>query len=425
MADFLYLKQIKRRNKMEFRDDAFEQLEKRGFVFQTTHLKETKEALKNGPITFYIGIDPTADDLHIGHFFGLQMARILQDCGHRAIVLVGGATALIGDPTNKSDMRKMLSKEEVAKNAREISSIIKRFVRIDGENPAIVVDNADWLKPISYIDFLRDVGAHFNVNEMLSKDLYKNRLEKGGLTFMEMGYMLMQSFDFVHLNDKFGCVLQIGGSDQWGNICGGVELSRKMNFKDGKVRPLMMGLTCPLLTNAEGVKMGKTEKGTLWVSREKTSAFEFFQHFVNCLDADVERLLRFFTKIDVEEIKKMCQEDIVKAKKLMAFEVTKLVHGEAEANKAKETSKALFAKGSVSEDMPTQEVQINNNINVVDFLSMLNIFASKSEIRRLIEQNGVSIDDKKINDINMSLNIAQKEFVVKKGKKTFLKVKVK
>lgn len=409
---------------MKFLNNAFEQLEKRGFVFQTTHLEETKKVLKEGPITFYIGIDPTADDLHIGHFFGLQMARILQDCGHRYIVLVGGATALIGDPSNKSDMRKMLSKEEVARNAREISEIIKRFVRVDGDNPAIVVDNADWLKPITYIDFLRDIGAHFNVNEMLSKDLYKNRLEKGGLTFMEMGYMLMQSFDFVHLNDKFGCVLQIGGSDQWGNICGGVELSRKMNFKDGTQRPLMMGLTCPLLTNADGVKMGKTEKGTLWVSRKKTSAFEFFQHFMNCLDADVERLLRFFTKIDVEEIKAMCQENIVRAKKLMAFEVTKLVHGEEEALKAKETSENLFVHGGVSENMPSQEIKLNQSINVVDFLSMLNIFSSKSEIRRLINQNGISIDDKKVVDVNSVVDVSKKEIIVKKGKKTFLKVKI-
>lgn len=411
---------------MEFRNDAFEQLEKRGFVFQTTHLEETKQLLKEKPITFYIGIDPTADDLHIGHFFGLQMARILQDCGHRCIVLVGGATALIGDPTNKTDMRKMLSKEEVARNAREISSIIKRFVRVDGDNPAIVVDNADWLKPISYIDFLRDVGVHFNVNEMLSKDLYKNRLEKGGLTFMEMGYMLMQSFDFVHLNDKFDCVLQIGGSDQWGNICGGVELSRKMNFKDGTTRPQMMGLTCPLLTNADGVKMGKTEKGTLWVSREKTSAFEFFQHFVNCLDVDVERLLRFFTKIDVEKIKKMCSEDIVKAKKLMAFEVTKLVHGEEEALRAQETAKNLFESGNINtENMPTETIENIDKINILDFLSRLSIIKSKSEARRLIEQGGIEIDNTKKTNIDEIMDLTnKKEIIVKKGKKTFVKVLV-
>ena len=407
-----------------FRNDAFEQLEKRGFVFQTTHLEETKKILKQGPITFYIGIDPTADDLHIGHFFGLQMARILQDCGHKCIVLVGGATALIGDPSNKTDMRKMLSKEEVARNTREISSIIKRFVRVDGENPALVVDNAEWLKPISYIDFLRDVGVNFNVNEMLSKDLYKNRLEKGGLTFMEMGYMLMQSFDFVHLNDKFNCVLQIGGSDQWGNICGGVELSRKMSFKDGTQRPLMMGLTCPLLTNSEGVKMGKTEKGTLWVSREKTSSFEFFQHFVNCLDADVERLLRFFTHIDVEEIKQMCREDIVKAKKLMAFEVTKLVHGETEALKAQETAKNLFENGNANtENMPTENLNLSGENNILDFLSNLSIIKSKSEARRLIEQGGIVIDGKKMEDTNSVLFFSKgQEVVVKKGKKTFVKV---
>jgi len=409
---------------MEFKNDAFEQLEKRGFVFQTTHLEETKKILKEKPITFYIGIDPTADDLHIGHFFGLQMARILQDCGHKCIILVGGATALIGDPSNKTDMRKMLSKEEVARNAREISSIIKRFVRVTGDNPALIVDNADWLKHISYIDFLRDVGVHFNINEMLSKDLYKNRLKKGGLTFMEMGYMLMQSFDFVHLNDKFGCVLQIGGSDQWGNICGGVELSRKMNFRDGTQRPLMMGLTCPLLTNADGIKMGKTEKGTLWVSREKTSSFDFFQHFVNCLDADVERLLRFFTKIDIDEIKLMCKQDIVKAKKLMAFEVTKLVHGEEEALKAQEVAQNLFENGNVNtENMPTEKINLNGNNNILDFISKLSIIKSKSEARRLVEQGGIMIDNQKKTDINEIIMLNKgKELTIKKGKKTFLKV---
>ena len=412
---------------MEFKNDAFEQLEKRGFVFQTTHLEETKKILKEKRVTFYIGIDPTADDLHIGHFFGLQMARILQDCGHRCIVLVGGATALIGDPSNKIDMRKMLSKEEVERNAREISTIIRRFVNVDGDNPAIIVNNADWLKPISYIDFLRDVGVNFNVNEMLTKDLYKNRLEKGGLTFMEMGYMLMQSFDFVHLNDKFDCVLQIGGSDQWGNICGGVELSRKMNFKDGKDRPLMMGLTCPLLTNADGIKMGKTEKGTLWVSREKTSSFDFFQHFINCLDDDVERLLRFFTKIDVDEIKKMCKDDIVNAKKVMAFEVTKLVHGEEEAIKARETSQNLFEKNTINtNNMPTETLEFAGNVNVLDLLSNLSIIKSKSDARRLVEQGGIEIDGEKKTDTKELICVTSgKEMVVKKGKKTFVKVIIK
>lgn len=406
-----------------FINNAYEQLKTRGFVFQTTHEEELKKALSAGPVTFYLGIDPTADNLHIGHFFGLQMARILQDCGHKCIILVGGATALIGDPSGKKDMRKMMSKEEVAHNAQEIKDLLKKFIVFDGENPAMIVDNADWLKPATYIDFLREVGVHFNVNEMLTKDLYKSRLQQGGLTFMEMGYTLMQAYDFVHLNDKYNCILQIGGSDQWGNITAGTDLSRKMNYLDGTPRPLMMGLTCPLLTNANGVKMGKTEKGTLWVSRDKTSAFEFYQHFVNCMDQDVERLLRFFTKIDVNEIKKMCEEDIVKAKKLMAYEVTKLVHGEEEAKSAVETANNLFASGNAdSANMPTETIKAQGQMNILDFLASLSIISSKSEARRLLEQNGIMINNEKKNNMNEMLDMSQKEFIVKKGKKTFVKV---
>lgn len=416
------------KNKKEinmFVNNAFEQLESRGFVFQATHKEEIKKALSSGPITFYIGIDPTADNLHIGHFFGLQMARILQDCGHRCIILVGGATALIGDPSGKKDMRKMMSKEEVAHNAQEIKNLLKRFIVLDGENPALIVDNAEWLKPATYIDFLRDVGVHFNVNEMLAKDLYKSRLMQGGLTFMEMGYTLMQAYDFVYLNDKYNCILQIGGSDQWGNITAGTELSRKMNYQDGTPRPVMMGLTCPLLTNANGVKMGKTEKGTLWVSRDRTSAFEFYQHFVNCLDQDVERLLRFFTKIDVNEIKDMCAKDIVNAKKLMAYEVTKLVHGEDEANEALQTANKLFTSGEAyAENMPTEQISGSGQINIVEFLASLSIISSKSEARRLLEQNGIMIDNVKKNNTSEMIDLSKKEFVVKKGKKTFVKVVV-
>lgn len=409
-----------------FKNDAFEQLEKRGFVFQTTNMEVLKKILKEGPITFYIGIDPTADCLHIGHFFGLQMARILQDCGHRCIVLVGGATGLIGDPSGKKDMRKVLTEQDVAKNASDIKDLLKKFIVLDGENPAIIVDNADWLRNKSYIDFLREVGVHFNVNEMLRNDLYKKRLEEGGLTFMEMGYMLLQAYDFVHLNDKYDCVLEIGGSDQWGNIVAGTQLSRKMNFKDGTARPTMVGLTCPLLTNAEGQKMGKTEKGTLWVSRDKTSAYEFYQHFVNCLDPDVERLLRFFTKMDIDEIKKLCSEDIVKAKKIMAYEVTKLVHGEKEAQSVKELSEQLFTSGNAnSENMPTEKITLEDKqIITVDFLAKLSIFPSKSEARRLVLQGGVSIDDQKLVDPMKMLVLDKDEYIVKKGKKTFVKVKI-
>lgn len=411
----------------EFKSNAFDILVERGFVFQTTHLEETKKLLETGPITFYLGIDPTADDLHIGHFFALQMFKILQDCGHRGILLVGGATAMIGDPSFKSDMRKLLTKEEVDRNAREISSILHRFIDVDGDNPAIIVNNADWIRDKSFIDFMRNVGRHFNVAQMLTADAYKKRLQEGGLTFFEMGYMLMQAFDFVHLNDTFGCVLEIGGSDQWGNIIAGVDLSRKMANKDGEERPLMMGLTCPLLTNANGVKMGKTEKGTLWVSREKSSSFDFFQHFVNCLDEDVERLLRFFTKLPVKEIETMCKENIVEAKKLMAFEVTKLVHGQEEAKKVLKTSEELFTNKGISDlNMPSVQIEIDKEvISVIDLLAISKIVTSKSEARRVLEQNGVEINGSraKLEDvINVKDN---KEIIIKKGKKTFLKVLIK
>lgn len=406
----------------KFKDNAFELLEERGFVFQTTHVEETKKILKERPITFYLGIDPTADDLHIGHFFALQMFKILQECGHKGVLLIGGATAMIGDPSFKSDMRKLLTKEEVDNNAREINSILHRFIEVDGDNPAIIVNNADWIRGKSYVEFMREVGIHFNVAQMLSADAYKKRLEQGGLTFFEMGYMLMQAFDFVHLNDKFGCVLEIGGSDQWGNIIAGVDLSRKMANKEGNERPLMMGLTCPLLTNSNGIKMGKTEKGTLWVSRNKSSSFDFFQHFVNCLDEDVERLLRFFTRIPVDEIKNMCASDIVSAKKTMAFEVTKLVHGEEEAKKVLEISNNLFSKKEACENMPSVEIAVNQKeMGIVDFVVFSGLISSKSEARRLINQQGIKVDDKVVT-INDIIYFDKKEFVIKKGKKIFLKV---
>lgn len=411
----------------KFKDNAFELLEERGFVFQTTHLEETKEILKKGPITFYLGIDPTADDLHIGHFFALQMFKILQECGHKGVLLIGGATAMIGDPSFKSDMRKLLTKEEVDNNAREINGILHRFIDVDGDNPAIIVNNADWIRNKGYVEFMREIGIHFNVAQMLSADAYKKRLEQGGLTFFEMGYMLMQAFDFVHLNDKFNCVLEIGGSDQWGNIIAGVDLSRKMANKEGETRPLMMGLTCPLLTNANGVKMGKTEKGTLWVSRNKSSSFEFFQHFVNCLDEDVERLLRFFTRIPVSEIKDMCKNDIVGAKKRMAFEVTKLVHGEEEALKVLKTSEELFENKNINdENIPSIELNLEGKvINALDLIAMTPVVSSKSETRRLIEQKGIEINGKKVKLNDVIDTFKEKEIIIKKGKKTFLKVKFK
>ena len=288
----------------------FDILKERGYVKDLTHEKEIIDLINGEPMTFYLGIDPTADSLHIGHFFALTMFRWLQDFGHRGIILVGGATALVGDPTGKSDMRKMLSKEEVAHNKAEVKELVKRFVRTDGDNPAIIVDNADWICDKTYIDFMRDIGVHFNVNNMLSAECYKKRLEQGGLTFLEMGYMLMQAFDFVHLNKEFNCKLQIGGSDQWGNILAGVDLSRKIGFSEGKKIDPLFGFVCPLLLKADGEKMGKTATGTLWVSREKTSAFDFFQAWINSFDEDVERSLAFFTRMEMDEIRGLCKRDI-------------------------------------------------------------------------------------------------------------------
>ena len=404
----------------------FDILKERGYIKDLTHEQEIINLINGEPFTFYLGIDPTADSLHIGHFFALTMFRWLQDFGHKGIVLVGGATALIGDPTGKSDMRKMLSKEDVAHNKAEVKELVKRFVKTDGDNPAIIVDNADWISDKNYIDFMRDIGVHFNVNNMLQADCYKKRLESGGLTFLEMGYMLMQAFDFVHLNKEFGCKLQIGGSDQWGNIIAGVDLSRKIGFSEGKKIDPLFGLVCPLLIKADGEKMGKTASGTLWVSRDKTSTFEFFQAWMNSFDEDVERSLSFFTRLEISEIKELCKKDIREAKKILAFEVTKLVHGEEEAIKAKETAEELFTKKGISENMPTKTISKDKlNINIVDLLVETNLVTSKSEARRLIEQNGISVNNEKVSSVNELITkdkLNERFIIIQKGKKIFLKV---
>ena len=406
----------------------FDILKERGYVKDLTHESEIIDLINGEPMTFYLGIDPTADSLHIGHFFALTMFRWLQDFGHRGIILVGGATALVGDPTGKSDMRKMLSKEEVAHNKAEVKELVKRFVRTDGDNPAIIVDNADWICDKTYVDFMRDIGVHFNVNNMLSAECYKKRLEQGGLTFLEMGYMLMQAFDFVHLNKEFNCKLQIGGSDQWGNILAGVDLSRKIGFSEGKKIDPLFGFVCPLLLKADGEKMGKTATGTLWVSREKTSAFDFFQAWINSFDEDVERSLAFFTRMEMKDIKELCQKDIREAKKLLAFEVTKLVHGEEEAIKAKQIAEELFAGIGVSENMPSTTISKEKvGINILDLLVETNLVSSKSEARRLVEQNGISINQTKENDVNRIIDESDFKdgfIIIQKGKKVFLKVKV-
>lgn len=415
-------------NKTE--NKAFDILKERGYVYQATNEGKIKELLNSTePQTFYLGIDPTADSLHIGHFFALTMVRRLQKMGHHPIIVIGGATALIGDPTGKKDMRKMLTKEQVAHNKAEVKELVKRFVEVEGDNPALILDNAEWINPESYVDFMRNIGVHFNVNKMLATDCYKNRLEQGGLTFLEMGYMLMQAYDFVYLNEKYGCTLEIGGSDQWANMVAGVDLARKMDFMDEKEDRGLQALTCPLLVKADGEKMGKTASGTLWVSREKTTVYDFYQMFINSFDEDVERLLSFFSDFEIEDIKRMCKEDIRNAKKIMAFEVTKLVHGEEEALKVKKASEEIFSNKGNSDNTETIEISkdvIAQGINVIEILMLSNLFESKSEARRLIQQNGIKINGEKVTDINMIIGSGQLDnntLLIQKGKKNFKKLK--
>lgn len=411
---------------------AFDLLKERGYVYQSTNEQKIESMLNGGePQTFYLGIDPTADSLHIGHFFALTMVRRLQKLGHHPIIVIGGATALIGDPTGKRDMRKMLTKEQVAYNKAEVRELVKRFVDVEGENPAVILDNADWINPESYVDFMRKVGVHFNVNKMLATDCYKNRLEQGGLTFLEMGYMLMQAYDFVYLNEKYGCTLEIGGSDQWANMIAGVELARKMDFLNKKEDRGLQTLTCPLLVKADGEKMGKTSEGTLWVSREKTTVYNFYQMFINSFDEDVERLLSFFSDYEIEDIKRMCKEDIREAKKLMAFEVTKLVHGEEEALKVKKASEEIFSNKGFSEDTEAIEVDrkvVEQNSDVISVLMLSELFQSKSEIRRLIDQKGIRINGEKVLSCDQDVDLDKldnNEILIQKGKKKFVKIVLK
>lgn len=412
---------------------VFTTLNERGYIYQSTNLEDVKSLLSaDKPITFYLGIDPTADSLHIGHFFALMMFRYLQDAGHRGIIVIGGATALIGDPSGKSDMRKILSKEQVQKNLKEVKELIKRFVCVNGENPALILNNADWINRESYVDFMRDVGVHFNVNSMLQADAYANRLKNGGLTFLEMGYMLMQAYDFVYLKQKYNCVLQIGGSDQWGNIVAGTMLYRKMkHLNDNETGDSIYGLTCPLLLTKEGNKMGKTEKGTLWVARDKTTPYDFYQYFYNIEDENTEMLLKLFTRISIPEIRLLLKSNIIEAKRLMAYEITASVHGREEADKVLEAVSALFGEETNLENIPAVEVSVSEmgkQILLTDLMALSGFMPSKSEARRMILQNAITLDGNKINDVNYIVsekNLIKGYLILKKGKKHFLKIEIK
>ena len=401
-------------------ENVFNILEERGYIEQMTHPQEIKELFGKECVPFYIGIDPTSDSLHVGHFVSLMVASHMQKCGHKPIILVGGATAMIGDPSGKTDMRKMLTREELDKNVNGIKKQIEKFVSFEGDNSAIIVNNADWLLDFKFIEFVREIGSLFSVNKMLAAECYKQRLETG-LTFFEMSYMLMQSYDFLYLYNNYGCKLEMGGNDQWSNIIGGVDLIRKIGKDDS------FGLTFKLLTTKEGKKMGKTEKGALWLDSDKTSPYEFYQYWRNIEDNSVETVLKMLTFLPIEKITELSSlkdEKINEAKKIAAFEITKLIHGEEEAKKAEEASNALFNGSGNLDNMPTVKLE-NTNISIVDAIILTNIAPSKGQARTLINQGGISLNDEKITDINYSLSDKdfQKGFaILKKGKKIFYKL---
>lgn len=398
--------------------DLYDFLKGRGLIYQTTDEAKLKELLNGEPITFYLGIDPTADAIHMGHLCSLRTFRFLQEARHHGILVIGGATAMIGDPSGRTDMRNMLDKQKVEQNLENIKNLAKKFIKTDGKNPARIVSNAEWMSKYSYVDFLRDVGTYFNVNVMLSAEAYKKRLATGGLTFLEMGYMPIQAYDFEYLNNTYGCVLQVGGSDQWGNMCAGVELMRKKNNKSIDV------MTTPLLLNSKGEKMGKTSGGALWVDQGKTSVYDFYQYFMNVDDQDVATVLRWFSDLPTDEITQMCEKDIRDAKKRMAFTVTSLIHGEENAKIAQKTAEDIFSGKGDSENMKSVELSsadYPNGIGVLSLMTLIGITSSNGEARRLIGQGGLSINDKKIEDQNMIVPTNQ-TFVVKKGKKIHLKV---
>lgn len=404
----------------------FETLQERGYIYQMTDEEQVKKLLNGEPTVAYVGIDPTADSLHIGHCLPLIMARHMQDAGHKIIVVLGGATAMIGDPSGKNEMRAMVSSDFVNKNRPGIEKAISHFLRLDGDNPAIVVNNADWYKGYEYIDFMRDIGVHFNVNKMLSCDAYTTRLANGGLTFFEMGYMLMQAYDFVYLNRQYGCRLEFGGSDQWANIVAGADLGRKLALQEGKDADTFQAFTNVLLLNADGKKMGKTEKGALWVDKDKCSPYDFYQYFYNCDDRDVEKLLRILTYVPMDEIKTIMQGDIRDAKKRMAYEITCLVHGVEEADKAVATAQSLFGQGQ-SANAPTKEIslaELKDENLIIDVLAAAGFVASKGEARRLIDQGGLYIEDDKITSATQTITKEQliNGVLFRRGKKQYLKI---
>ncbi len=403
-------------------ENVYDILLERGLIAQTTHADEIRELLGKEKVTFYIGFDPTADSLHVGHFLQMVVMKHMQDHGHRPIALVGGGTGHIGDPSGRTDMRQMMTLETINHNCecfkKQLSSIVDF-----SEGKAIMVNNAVWLLVLNYVEFLRDIGAHFSVNKMLTAECFKQRLEKG-LSFLEFNYMLMQSYDFLMLERKYDCKLELGGDDQWSNILGGIELCRKKDQKQ------TYGMTFTLLQNSEGKKMGKTQKGALWLDPNKTTPHEFYQYWRNVGDDDVINCLKLITFVPMDKINELAKlegAELNEAKKLLAYEVTKLVHGEEEANKARETAEAVFGGAGISENMPTTEItadELGDGMGILNLLVKAKLAASNGEGRRLVTQGGISINNDKVSDPQfvVTKDMFNEDFIIKKGKKVFHRI---
>lgn len=402
----------------------YEELQARGLIAQVTDEDDIRELVNNGKATFYIGFDPTADSLHVGHFMALCLMKRLQDAGNKPIALIGGGTAMIGDPSGRTDMRQMMTKETIQHNCECFKKQMSRFIDFS-DGKALMVNNADWLLDLNYIDVLREVGAHFSVNRMLTAECYKQRMERG-LSFLEFNYMIMQSYDFYALYQKYGCNLQFGGDDQWSNMLGGTELIRRKLGEDA------YAMTINLLLNSEGKKMGKTQSGAVWLDPNKTSPFEFYQYWRNVSDQDVLKCLRMLTFLPLEKIDEMEKwegSQLNEAKDILAYELTSLVHGEEEAVSARDASKALFSTGSAA-NMPTEtistEIFNEDQIDILQLLISANLATSRNEARRAVEQGGVSVNGEKVTDSHASYTKEDfaEEFILKKGKKKFCKVEL-
>ena len=402
----------------------YDELVARGLIAQVTDEEEIKELINNGKATFYIGFDPTADSLHVGHFMALCLMKRLQMAGNKPVVLIGGGTAMIGDPSGRTDMRQMMTTETIAHNVDCFKKQMSRFIDFS-EDKAILVNNADWLMGLNYVELLRDVGPHFSVNRMLTAECYKQRMERG-LSFLEFNYMIMQSYDFYMLFQKYGCNMQFGGDDQWSNMLGGTELIRRKLGKDA------YAMTINLLLNSEGKKMGKTQSGAVWLDPNKTSPFEFYQYWRNVSDQDVLKCLRMLTFLPLEQIDEMDKwegSQLNEAKDILAYELTKLVHGEEEAGKAKEASKALFSTGSAA-NMPTEtiteDIFKDGSVDILQLLISANLATSRNEARRAVEQGGVSVNGEKVTDSHATYEkeAFAEEYILKKGKKKFCKVEL-